>query len=84
MYLFAKHFPDENRRYFADKSFNEKRIAGFQFLWDKSVNNLICVNNEITRLRHRARKCFVAFILLVFMFPIVLFAMVLIQERLFH
>jgi hypothetical protein len=84
IYLFAKHFPDESRRYFANESFNEKRIAGFQFLWDKSVNDLVCANNEINRLRHRARMCFVAFILLVFMFPILLLAMLLINKHLFH
>ncbi len=84
MYLFAKHFPDESRRYFADKSFNEKRIAGVQFLWDQTVNDLICANAEIIRLRVRARRCFVAFLLLLFMFPVLAFATMLIQNRLFR
>ena len=84
MRLFAKHFPDENRRYFANLTFNEKRMASLQFLWDKSIDNLFGTNEEIARFRSHGKRCFVAFILLIFIFPILVLAIMLIQKRLFH
>jgi hypothetical protein len=67
--LFAKAFPHEHSKYFANKSFNEKRLTGFAFLWDRDINDIVRATDYIERARKRARICAVVFILLLFSLP---------------